>query len=268
MMKENPHVGCTRHVVEPFMDDATGHLSWGHLGRSLLHGAQLHADRHGFGYGATSPEGLTWVLSRLTIELCGARPRVGEPYEVLTWASTIQRHFTTRLFTLTHPADGTPWAHVHSVWALLNLQTRQPANLGALAGPDHAPTYGGHPTAAAPFAGVLVPPPPSFPIHRAPGAHRLEHPQEARQRTVRFTDLDANGHLNSIRAMEYVLDLFPAEHHRLTPPRFIAMAYAHEALPGQQLRMLTETTPDGTHHVELRPEGSDEAAIRAQIRFT
>ena len=250
-MKENSHIGDYQFRVEPFSEDVTGQISWGHLGNVLLRCAQFHAEGCGFGFGPMSRERLSWVFSRLILDFPDGRPRTGDDYVVSTWASTIFRQFTTRLYEMRRP-DGTPWGHVYSVWALINLQTRQPVDLMAL------------PTGS--FSDILEPVPVDFPI-TGPGRIRVRAAVPVAEREVCFTDLDVNGHLNSIRAMEWVLDLFPPGRFQGNGLRRVEMAYAQETFGGERLQFFVDEREDGICDVELRKAGSGTVAVRAQLVF-
>lgn len=235
--------------VEPFSEDVTGCIAWGQLGNILLRCAQLHAGSRGFGFGPMSKERLSWVFSRLIIDM-ERRPRRDEAFSVTTWTSEIFRQFTTRLFEVRDGA-GALIGHAYSVWALINIDTRQPCDL------HHIP--GGS------FDDYLLPTP-DFPI---PGPGRIRMGKDAAteaERPVRYSDLDINCHLNSIRALEIALDIFGREQYERTPLRRVEMAYALECFCGEVLSVCKEQKAPGVYDIELRKPGG-ETAVRAQLRF-
>lgn len=234
--------------VEPFSEDETGSLAWGQLGNVLLRCAQLHAERRGFGFGPMSRERLSWVFSRLIIDM-ERRPLRNEAFRVTTWTSEIFRQFTTRLYEISD-SEGRTYGHAYSVWALIDMDSRQPCDL------THLPNGS--------FAEYLQPAP-DFPI-AGPGRIRVKAGQAEMRRTVRYTDLDVNGHLNSIRSMEIVLDLFSKEHYAQHPLRRIEMAYAKEAFYGERLDVFKEEKSEGVFDIELRKEDGS-TAVKAQARF-
>ena len=69
--------------------------------------------------------------------------------------------------------------------------------------------------------------------------------QHAFERTVRFTDLDINGHMNNCRYLDWAADLLPSDFHRDHFIRDFTLGYVAEAREGDAL----------TIHYELRPEG-------------
>ena len=113
--------------VEPFHVDFTGRIFLGVLGNHMLNAAGNHSQRRGWGIGALNETRHTWVLSRLAIEM-NEMPRQYEHCEVRTWVKSVMRYFTNRNFSI-HRADGTPLGYARSVWAMIDLETRQPCNL-------------------------------------------------------------------------------------------------------------------------------------------
>lgn len=245
-MYDDSRIGAYEFKVEPFSDDFNGQISWRSLGELLLRCAQRHADSHGFGFGVHSPEHLSWVFSRLIIQM-ERRPRTLERFVIKTWACEIFRQFTTRLFVV-EDAGGKPIGFARSVWALIDVQTRQPADLAHLPGGS--------------FYDTLVPAP-DFPIS-GPGRIRVAEVSHSAEHVVSYTDLDVNGHLNSIRAIDIALDMKPAEFHRSHEAARIEMAYAKESLPGETLSVVCDDTSDEVTNMEFRKSGG-EAAVKAQI---
>lgn len=242
MDMNHPSVGRYDFCVEPFTEDYAGHLSWGTLGNLLLRCSSLHAGSHGFGYDQMQAIRHAWVLSRLVLEI-GRMPRTGERYTLCTWVDRIYRQFTDRHYALIGE-DGNACGYGSSVWALINVDTRQPADLENL--PD-----GG-------FTGVLLPGT-AAPI-KGPGRIRLREAAPAYTHTARYSDLDINGHVNSIRYIEMVLDLFPTSVLDRQTVRRVEMAYSSESYCGEQLTLFHEEPSPGTHAVEIRKADGTMAA--------
>lgn len=211
-----------KYTVEPFTEDYCGNLAWGTIGNILLRCSSTHAGEHGFGYSQMIEKHHVWVLSRLVIEL-NELPRSGETFEVSTWVSRIYRQFTDRHFTLTKP-DGTAYGHATSIWALIDTETRQPADLTKLAD-------GG-------FTDALIPDCPS-PIPPMGRIH-IKNPVLRHSHKASYCDLDINGHVNSIKYIELLLDLFSPEFLKEKQLRRIEMAYCQESYWGDTLDIYGE----------------------------
>lgn len=251
-MRNHPNIGCYEFKVEPFSEDFTSRISWANMGNLMLRCAQYHADSHDFGFGPLSRERLSWVFSRLTIQL-DRRPQTGETFYISTWATGVQRGFTTRLFEVSDP-DGRAYGWGHSIWALINLDTREPDDMSTL-------LQGG-------FGRSLLPTE-DFPIGR-PSRIRVTAEEPFSTRKVRYTDLDVNGHLNSIRSIDILLDQFPKEAFENDALHRVEMAYAHEAFFGDELSIFRNPpiTDDSFRFYDFemrRPDGLP--AVKARLEF-
>lgn len=236
--------------VEPFTEDYCGNLSWGRLGNLLLRCASMHAGEHGFGFSDMLKSNQGWVLSRLVMEM-DALPRSGETFYIETWVSKIYRQFTDRHFSILRE-DGSAYGHATSIWALIDQDTRIPADLTQLAD-------GG-------FTDALIPERPS-PI--APmGRIRMKSPILADKHQAAFTDLDINGHVNSIRYIELLLNQYAPEDLKKNPVKRIEMAYCLESYHGNNLDIYkdgeTEQTDSQTY--EIRKDGGD-VVVKGKISF-
>lgn len=238
-MEESAKYSRFPFAVEPFTDDVTAHLSWHTLGKQLLTCAGYHADTHGFGFKHMKEHHRAWVLSRLVME-CDTMPGTMEAYEIETFVNKVYRQFTDRMFIL-RGADG---ERIHgygiSTWALIDYESRMPVNLSDL------PNGGFHAIVAertVPIAG--------------PSRIRVKSQEPVKQHTVAFTDLDVNGHMNSIRYIDLLMD------HAVTSieqrVKRIDIAYGREALLGNTLYIYNE----GSQY-EIRLEDGT-VLVRAEI---
>lgn len=238
------------YTVEPFSEDFCGNLSWGNLGNLILRCASLHAGEHGFGYNEMIAIQHGWVLSRLVIEM-DELPRTGEAFTIETWVDRLYRQFTDRHFSILR-SDGTAYGYATSIWSLIDMQTRQPADLTKL--PD-----GG-------FTKVLIPERPA-PIP-AMERIRLKSPTLVATHQAVYTDLDINGHVNSIRYIELLLNRYPAVKLKELTPHRIEMAYCLEAYCGDMLEIYhaTDNTRPNRDLYEIR-KASGEVVVKGCIEF-
>ena len=237
-----------RFTVEPYTEDATGCLSWSTLGNQLLRSAGHHASANGFGYDHLISHNLVWVLSRLVVVM-DERPRTGQSYTITTWVKSCFRQFTERLFEVAD-ANGRPMGHAYSIWAAIDYTTRQPIDLAEL--PD-----GG-------FGEILLPSP-EFPIAGA-SRLRLRNAVQQGERRMGFSDLDINGHVNSMRYLELCLDLFDADYYRSNPLHRIELHFANETYCGDLLSVWHEPAADRQHLIEIKKDGA--VVVRALLDST
>lgn len=246
-MSDNNKLGTYRFVAEPFHVDFTGHLTMGVLGNHLLNCAGFHATDRGFGIATLNEENYTWVLSRLAIEL-NEMPYQYEDFSIQTWVENVYRLFTDRNFAILDK-DGKKIGYARSVWAMINLNTRKPADLLALHGGSIVDYIADEPC----------------PIDK-PSRIKVTTQEVAATLTAKYSDIDINGHVNSIRYIEHILDLFPIELYQSKQIRRFEMAYVAESYYGDVLSFFQEEVDADEYHVEIK-KNDTEVVCRAKVKF-
>lgn len=246
-MSENNKIGTYSFIAEPFHVDFTGRLTLGVLGNHLLNCAGFHATDRGFGIATLNEDNYTWVLSRLAIEL-EEMPYQYEKFTVQTWVENVYRLFTDRNFALLDK-DGKKIGYARSVWAMINLNTRKPADLLALHGGSIVDYVCDEPC----------------PIGK-PSRIKVASCEPAATLTAKYSDIDINGHVNSIRYIEHILDLFPIEKYRTKRIRRFEMAYVAESYYGDELSFFMDDAGEDVCQVEVRKNGG-EVVCRSKVEF-
>ena len=236
--------------VEPFHVDMNGDMFLGILGNHLLNAAGRHSQRRGWGIGTLNETRHTWVLSRLSIEL-EAMPRQYEHGEVATWVESVIRLFTNRNFAILRP-DGTPYGYARSIWAMIDMETRKPCDLLTLYDGDILRYVVPEAENVCPIAGH--------------GRFRFANPRHVRTIETYYSDADINGHVNSIKYIEHILDLFPVERFRQQGLRRFEIAYKAESYIGDSLWFYVQDVDDRETDVEVRKNGA-EVVCQAKVRF-
>ncbi len=67
---------------------------------TIIDTATAHANRLGIGFDRMISEGISWVLSRLTIDIAES-PSVNRTYRMTTWIENVNRLFSDRNFEMT-----------------------------------------------------------------------------------------------------------------------------------------------------------------------
>lgn len=236
--------------VEPFHVDFTGRIFLGVMGNHLLNAAGKHSSSRGWGIGALNETKHTWVLSRLSIEFTEL-PRQYESFEVKTWVESVMRLFTNRNFAILRP-DGTPYGYARSVWAMIDLETRRPCDLLTLYDGDILNYVVSDEENECPIAGH--------------GRFKFTDPQFVRIIDTYYSDVDINGHINSIKYIEHILNLFSREEMERGICRF-EIAYKTESYLGDQLSFYHQKEADGDNLVEVRRAADNQIICQARIRF-
>ena len=181
--------------VEPFHVDFTGRIFMGVLGNHLLNAAGNHSQRRGWGIGSLQESKHTWVLSRLSIEMT-QMPRNYEHFTVTTWVESVMKLFTNRNFSILN-SDGSPVGYARSIWAMIDMETRRPCDLLSL--------YDGD------ILNYVVSPEENVCPIEGHGRFRFNQATLARTINTYYSDVDIHGHINSVKYIEHILDLFPRE---------------------------------------------------------
>lgn len=247
-MSEENRIGTYQFVAEPFHVDFNGRLTMGVLGNHLLNCAGFHANDRGFGIATLNEDNYTWVLSRLAIEL-DEMPYQYENFSVQTWVENVYRLFTDRNFAILDK-DGKKIGYARSVWAMINLNTRKPADLLTLHGGSIVDYVCDEPC----------------PIEK-PSRIKVSSREPAAILEAKYSDIDINGHVNSIRYIEHILDLFPIEMYKERRIRRFEMAYVAESYYGDELAFYMDDIGDGVYDVEVKKNAA-EVVCRSKVIFT
>ena len=246
-MSEVNKIGTYKFIAEPFHVDFKGRLTMGVLGNHLLNCAGFHASDRGFGIARLNEDNYTWVLSRLAIEL-DEMPYQYEEFSVRTWVENVYRLFTDRNFAIIDK-DGKKIGYARSVWAMINLNSRKPADLLTLHGGSIVDYVCDEPC----------------PIEK-PSRIKVTAKEPVSKLTAKYSDIDINGHVNSIRYIEHILDLFPIELYKSKHIRRFEMAYVAESSYGDELSFYVDETNENEYHIEVKKNG-DELVCRSKVLF-
>ncbi len=248
-----PKVGRYRNYAEPFHCDMNKQLFMGHLGNHLLNASDFHSNDRGFGVRFLNTINKTWVLSRLVIEI-EEMPKIYDEFFVETWIESAMRYFTNRNYRI-EGADGRSLGYGRSIWAMIDTSTRQPVNL--LEVKDGELTQ-------------WIESEKEMPISKPSRVRMSAGAELVGEYVARYNDVDLNGHVNSVRSIEHVLDLFPMEKYVSSHLRRLDIAYVAESHAGDTLRFYRENgTAEDEYLVRISKVVADGEVecVRAQVKF-
>ncbi len=226
--------GTYRYRIEPRDIDATLRLRVYTVGDLILQAANDDADMLGFGIRDLSPGNASWVLSRMAVEM-RRFPSRHETIDVYTWVSDYGRLFTTRNMTLADE-KGVEIGAAVTLWAMIDLDTRRPLDLSPLSNKGTS----------------LVDREP--PIEKPRKVGNFD-PALERPYTVLYSDIDFNGHVNSMKYLEWMVDTLPPGVPALLSALRFDINYIQEAKLGEQLTICSATDDAGAHHFDIRNAG-------------
>jgi acyl-ACP thioesterase len=242
---EKNKTGEYRFETESYLLDFQGRISIPMIGMYLLHAASVHAAQRGFGFSHMNSSHTAWVLSRLAIEM-REYPGMSENITLYTWIEEVSRLFTSRCFELVN-AEGRPFGFARSVWAAIDMETRRPAPLDT----DALNVY---------KADRLCP------IEKPGRIIHVENNALGVPYEVKYSDMDVNGHLNSIKYIEHLLDRFDIEMYRKKTVSRFEIAYLSEGKYGMLLTFHTAETSPGKYSQAVCHEGK--AICRAAVTWS
>lgn len=218
-------VGKYQFLSEPFHCDFSARLFMSHLGNHMLNAADFHSNDRGFGMHFLNTINKTWVLSRLAIEMEEMPPMYTKFY-IDTWVESAMRFFTNRNFKVYDVEDpNRVFGYGRSVWAMIDTESRQPTDI--LAVNDGA-------------INDYIEKEKPCPIEKGGRVKMDDQAELVRTIDTNYSDVDINGHINSIKYIEHVLDLWPLDWYRRHQIRRLEIAYVAEAHAGDQLSFYRE----------------------------
>ena len=188
-MSELSKVGCYSFLAEPFHCDFSGRLFLGHLGNHMLNAADFHSTDRGFGMHYLLTIQRSWVLSRLAIEMVDM-PSMYTRFNVETWVESAMRYFTNRNFAVVGE-DGKAYGYGRSIWAMIDTESRQPTDILSIN--DGA-------------INQWIEKDKECPIDRGGRVKMSDDAEFVRTIDTSYSDVDINGHINSVKYIEHVLD--------------------------------------------------------------
>ena len=235
-------VGKYEFMAEPFHCDFSQRLFWGHLGNHMLNAADFHSTARGFGMKYLLTIKRSWVLSRLAIEM-EEMPKMCTKFNVETWVESAMRYFTSRNFrvvgTETDESGNTSeyvYGYGRSIWAMIDTESRQPTDIFAI---DNGAINN------------WIVKDKDCPIDKGGRVKMSDDAELVRTIDTYYNDVDINGHINSVKYIEHVLDLWDIDWYREHQIRRFEIAYVAEAHQGDRLSFYRQLTGEGEYCIRI-----------------
>ena len=242
-------VGIYDFMAEPFHCDFSQRLMMGHLGNHMLNAADFHSTDRGFGMRYLLTINRSWVLSRLAIEM-EEMPKMYTKFKVETWVESAMRYFTSRNFRVVGE-DGKVFGYGRSIWAMIDTETRQPTDIYAI---DNG------------AIDKWIVKDKECPIDKG-GRVKMDNDAElVRTIDTYYNDVDINGHINSVKYIEHVLDLWDIDWYREHAIKRFEIAYVAEAHQGDRLSFYKEQIAEKEYCVRICKDDNVETC-RSKVTF-
>ena len=214
----------------------------------LLEVAGTVADDLGFGIQVLHPRGLTWILTRLSVEMYEL-PTCGQQVRFETWIESNAHMLSTRDFRIyAKEPKGEEWILIgqcKSVWAVLDLEKREIVNL--FDDPMFEGCVDGEVIDMPRVRMTTIPDPTGCETHK-----------------VVYSDIDYNRHCNSCRYLQAMTDAWLPDYYGRKVR--LDINYSKEAMPGETLHTSYLVTEDGVQYQQKN--GAGETSCSAKITVT
>ena len=190
--------------------------------------AGAHSILLGAGREDLQKKGLFWAVIRHRVQITRL-PASGEDITVKTWPMPTTRTAYPRA-TVICDSDGRELVSAVSLWVLMNVGDRAMILPGRSGVTVEGITLGCE--IAAPCS--IVP----------------KTYEASMDRTVRFSELDVNGHMNNCKYLDWVADTLPGDFHKDHTPKEFTLCYLSEAREGEQIQVSWELDEEGCLTVE------------------
>jgi acyl-ACP thioesterase len=237
-------LGTYKFHIDPYLTDFRGKATLPLIGSFLLQVATKHAEERGFGYQYMVAQNRAWVLSRLVIEIY-EYPDNEQDIIVNTWVAGVNKLFTERYFSFER-SDGKNIGYAKTIWAAIDITTRRPANVLEL--------YG-----LAEFVSDFP-----CPIDNFKKIMPLKEENNSGKFSIRYSDVDINNHLNSLKYIEHFTDMFDIELFRTKDIRRFEIHFAAEAIYGKRILLYQKEEEKDIYVLEMQCEETLISSARVQ----
>ena len=255
MEKKLAKVGRYEMWGESFHCDFKHEIQMGHLGNYMLNAADFHSTERHFGMRYLNTLQKTWVLSRLCIDM-EEMPKQYNHFYIETWVESAMKYFTKRNFRIEDKETGKALGYGRSVWALIDLSSRQPTDILSVNDGEIM---------------QWVETEKECPI---PSPGRVKMGQEAalvKSSPTFYSDVDINGHINSVKYIEHILDIFPLDFYRTNRLKRFDIAYVAESYYGDTLNYYVEEKSETEKMIRItKSSEKDEKeveVVRCEMKF-
>ncbi len=242
---DNKNIDRFPFYAETFLADSKGRMRPSNICSSMLNFAYRHADARGFG----STSSLGWVIARMGVHVERV-PLEKERLRVDTWIRNLYHGFTDRCVRMVDK-DGNEVVSMIATFAMIDLETRTSVDLNGDIGVA--------------MNGCLVPDE-QLALRRIPSINRTPVEEVTFKRRPHYSDIDVNGHMNSIRYIDHILDAMPIEYIKSHDLTDIIVAYMQEGSATEELAYgIKELEPD--HYIVQVTKENGAAASRFELKF-
>ncbi|MDR0681894.1 MAG: acyl-[acyl-carrier-protein] thioesterase [Dysgonamonadaceae bacterium] len=240
-----PKVGSFKFHIESYVCDFTGKATLPVVSNFILQAATIHAHERGFGYNNILKDNVAWVLSRLSIEM-SEYPEHDEDLTVETWVENVTRFFTQRCFCFINK-NKRIIGYARTIWAAIDIETRRPVDI---------PVW-------RPDLQDYIEQEKRCPIEKLAKIPSVNGLESSMGYSVRYSDIDINKHMNSVKYMEHIVNTFDLN---IFKEKFIhkfEIVYLAEGTFGDKLKLYKQSVSENEYIIDTKK--GEESICRSRI---
>jgi acyl-ACP thioesterase len=238
-------IGSFKFHIESYVCDFTGKVTLPVMSNFLLDAASIHAQQRGFGYEEISKDNVAWVLSRLSVEIT-EYPGYDQEITVETWIENVSRYFTQRCFRFIDKDDKVI-GYARSIWAAIDINTRRPIDISVWR-LDLA---------------AYIAPEMNCPIEKLAKIPSIDGVEPIMGYSVRYSDIDINKHMNSVKYIEHALNIFDLSVFREKIIHKFEIVFLLEGIFGDKLKLYKQEISENECLIDTKK--GEESICRSRI---
>jgi len=211
--------------------------------------AGLASDQHNVGVSVLEKENLAWVLVRFYLHF-ERIPTLDEIISIGTWHQEARKFEIDRSFVV-YDQSGSIIVKAISTWVIMDKASRKIQKLGI---------FGER------FPRINKPKIIDYPVKKLKDFGSLE---QVYLKTVGYSDVDFNGHLNNSKYIDYIMDCFNLESHKKYQVKSIMVNFLTETLPGETMALYKDTSDlnDQLVYIEGVKLADDKIIFKSQLEI-
>lgn len=242
--------------------NAEGELPITTLSAKMIDIATAHANHLGIGNPYMPNDHTGWVLSRLTIEMTDY-PWIDSYYTISTWVENWNRHFSTRCFSISDDA-GNILGYARSIWMVLDTVTHANFGLDSLnLDPEVISSRECPIKPQAKHIQIVTPEEGAF----ASGKF-LVMTSELLTHTFRYSDIDGYRHVNTVKYIAMLMNLFSLAEHDEKRVGRIELSFLDEGQYGEPLEIMRHDSEGDCSAFYLRSAAEHRPILYSRIVMT
>lgn len=194
-----------------------------------------HAALLGADWETLAEKNLFWAIIRHRVQI-NRLPLAGETITLETWPMPTTRVAYPRA-TVAYDVDGNILFKSVAIWVLMDINTR------AMVLPSKS--------------GITVPGSVRGIEGETPNSISVKNPENRAYRTVGYSELDRNGHMNNTYYLNWTDDLLPSQFHRNHSLQGFNICYLAEGKEGHNMELSWQLNEERTLCVEAKTTGCD-----------